>query len=199
MKLFDRLVPKLIEDGHRILIFSQFKLMLNLLEDYFYIKQISILRLDGDTPGDKRQILIDEFNKENSKFPVFLLSTRAGGLGINLTKADTIIIFDSDFNPHNDIQALSRAHRIGQKSNLVVYRLVCADTCEQKIVEVAKQKLMLSFMVSNPSLNPNDIKSNDSDLLELNKILKFGSNKMFDTTSSEYVEKEYTDDFIFKL
>jgi SNF2 family DNA or RNA helicase len=132
MKLFDKIIPKLLWDKHRILIFSQFKMMLNILEDYFYLKMVKYLRLDGEVPSDVRQNLIDEFNKEDSEYPIFLLSTRAGGLGINLTRADTIFIFDSDFNPHNDIQAQSRAHRIGQKNNLVIYRLVCHNTCEQK-------------------------------------------------------------------
>ena len=198
MKLFDKLVPKLINEGHKILIFSQFKLMLRILEDYFScIQNVKYLKLDGDTEYNVRQYAIDEFNKEDSEYPVFLLSTRAGGLGINLTSADTIIIFDSDFNPHNDIQALSRAHRIGQKSNLVIYRLVCTDTCEEKIVEVARQKLMLSYMVSDSSKSPekSDTKQADSNIIELNEILKFGSNRIINN-SKDCIEKEYTDEFL---
>jgi SNF2 family DNA or RNA helicase len=83
------------------------------LSDYLIIKGIKYLRLDGETESQKRQKLIDLFNAPNSEYRIFLLSTKAGGLGINLTTADTIVIFDSDFNPHNDVQALNRAHRIG--------------------------------------------------------------------------------------
>ena len=200
MKLFDKLVPKLIEEGHKILIFSQFKLMLRILEDYFSgIRNIKYLKIDGDTEYTVRQYAIDEFNREDSDYPVFLLSTKAGGLGINLTSADTIIIFDSDFNPHNDIQALSRAHRIGQKNNLVVYRLVCSDTCEQKIVEMAQQKLMLSYMVGDSSKGPEEVetetKQGDNNPYEMNRMLKFGSAKIINN-SKDYVEKEYTEEFL---
>ena len=95
---------------------------------------VPILRLDGDTQNSKRQRLIDMFNSEGSAYKIFLLSTKAGGLGINLTSADTIFIFDSDFNPHNDIQALNRAHRIGQKNNVMVYRFACANSVEERIL-----------------------------------------------------------------
>ena len=136
MKLFDKLVPKLIEEGHKILIFSQFKLMLRILEDYFSgIRNIKYLKIDGDTEYTVRQYAIDEFNREDSDYPVFLLSTKAGGPGINLTSADTIIIFDSDFNPHNDIQALSRAHRIGQDKNVIAVKFITKDSIEEKILK----------------------------------------------------------------
>ena len=94
-----------------MLIFSQFKGMLSLIADFLGMKGVKTIRIDGDTPNSTRQNLIDKFNEPD--YRVFLLSTRAGGLGLNLTQADTVIIFDSDFNPHNDQQALSRAHRIG--------------------------------------------------------------------------------------
>ena len=93
--------------------------------------------------------MIDLFNAPTSDFKIFLLSTKAGGLGINLTSADTIVIFDSDFNPHNDVQALNRAHRIGQKNNVMVYRLVCKNSVEERIIEAAKQKLMLDTMMTH--------------------------------------------------
>lgn len=84
---------------------------------------------------------------------MFLLSTKAGGLGINLTSADTIIIFDSDFNPHNDIQALNRAHRIGQKNNVMVYRFACKNSVEERILETAKHKLMLDTVIAHSAKN----------------------------------------------
>ena len=117
MRILYQMIPKLIKNGHKILIFSQFKITLNILEEYFESQDILMLRLDDDTPSYMRSRLIGLYNKENSKYWVFLLSTRAGGLEINLHKVNTIIIIDSDFNPHNDLQALSRAHRIGQKQH----------------------------------------------------------------------------------
>jgi len=97
--------------------------------------------------------MIDLFNAPDSQYNIFLLSTKAGGLGINLTTADTIVIFDSDFNPHNDVQALNRAHRIGQKNNVMVYRLVCKNSVEERNIEAAKQKLMLDTMKTHSNSN----------------------------------------------
>merc|ERR1719305_1233518 len=94
-----------------------------------------------------RQEAIDRFNKPNGQYSVFLLSTKAGGLGINLATADTVIIFDSDWNPHNDIQAQARAHRLGQSKEVMIYRLVTRATVEERIVEVAKRKLVLEHLV----------------------------------------------------
>lgn len=102
--------------------------MLNIIEDFLNQREIKFLRLDGDTKSFLRQRLIDSFNKADSQYQIFLLSTKAGGLGINLHTADTIFIIDSDFNPHNDLQALSRAHRIGQKNNILIFRLICRST-----------------------------------------------------------------------
>lgn len=124
------------------------------------------LVLTGDTPNAKRQLLIDEFNKP--EFKVFLLSTKAGGLGINLTQADTVFILDSDFNPHNDQQALARAHRIGQRHNVLVYRFVTKDSVEEKILEIGKRKLMLDTAVQN-TLNKETVL----------KVLKFGTQQLF--------------------
>lgn len=147
------MMDKMFERGHRILLFTQFRGSLDILSDYLLMKGVKYLRLDGETENLKRQKLIDLFNASNSEFKIFLLSTKAGGLGINLTTADTIVIFDSDFNPHNDVQALNRAHRIGQKNNVMVYRLVCKNSVEERIIEAAKRKLMLDTMMTHSS-NP---------------------------------------------
>jgi chromodomain-helicase-DNA-binding protein 7 len=111
--LLDKLLPRLKEKGHRLLIFSQFKIMLDILEDWLNARKYSFERIDGSITGHKRQSAIDRFQDTKSKDPPFvmLLSTRAGGVGINLTAADTVIIFDSDWNPQNDIQAMARCHR----------------------------------------------------------------------------------------
>ena len=153
------------EQGHKILIFSQFKGMLSLLADFLAVKGLKSLKIDGSTSQSSRQVLIDKFNQPDYK--VFLLSTRAGGLGLNLTQADTVVIFDSDFNPHNDQQALSRAHRIGQKNNVIVYRLVSKDSVEEKIAEQSKRKMMLDTAVQQ----------NTKEMVL--KVLKFGAKKLF--------------------
>ncbi|KJH46676.1 helicase protein [Dictyocaulus viviparus] len=112
--LIEKLLPKLRKDGHKVLIFSQMVKVLDLLEEFLVNMNYPFERIDGNVRGDMRQASIDRFSKKDSDRFVFLLCTRAGGLGINLTAADTVIIFDSDWNPQNDLQAQARCHRIGQ-------------------------------------------------------------------------------------
>ena len=113
-ELLDRILPKLKATRHRCLIFCQMTSLMNIMEDYFAWRQFRYMRLDGTTKSEDRQRLLELFSVENSDYFIFLLSTRAGGLGLNLQTADTVILFDSDWNPHQDIQAQDRAHRIGQ-------------------------------------------------------------------------------------
>lgn len=112
--LLGKLLPKLKAEGHKVLIFSQFQHTLTLIEEFLNYQRWEFERLDGQVKGNDRSSAIARFNDISLNKFVFLLSTRAGGLGINLTSADTVIIFDSDWNPQNDIQATARAHRIGQ-------------------------------------------------------------------------------------
>lgn len=135
MVLLDRLLQKLISTGSRVLIFTQMTRMLDILEDYCRMRSYSYCRLDGSTLGEERERQLEEFNAPNSPHSIFLLSTRAGGLGINLATADTVVIYDSDWNPQIDLQAMDRAHRIGQKKHVNVYRLVHEHTIEEKIIE----------------------------------------------------------------
>ena len=128
MILLDKLLRKLKETGHRVLIFSQMVRMLDILQDYLSGRGYTYQRLDGSMSRASRQMAMESFNAENSKDFCFLLSTRAGGLGINLSTADTVIIFDSDWNPQNDLQAESRAHRIGQTRVVNIYRLLSKGT-----------------------------------------------------------------------
>jgi len=141
--LLDKLLPKLKAEGHRVLIFSQMVRVLDLLSDYLRERRYSHERLDGTVRGDLRQAAIDRFCKPGSDTFAFLLSTRAGGLGINLIAADTCIIFDSDWNPQNDVQAMARSHRIGQSKRVKVFRLVTRNTYESEMVERANRKLGL--------------------------------------------------------
>jgi chromodomain-helicase-DNA-binding protein 1 len=143
--LLDKLLARLKADGHRVLIFSQMVRMLDILSDYMLLRGYLHQRLDGMVASDARKKAIAHFNAPGSPDFAFLLSTRAGGLGINLETADTVIIFDSDWNPQNDLQAMARAHRIGQKSHVSVYRFVSKDTMEEDVLERAKKKMVLEY------------------------------------------------------
>ncbi|KAJ3309718.1 hypothetical protein HDV04_005835 [Boothiomyces sp. JEL0838] len=175
MLLLDRLLPKLLENGHKVLIFSQMALMLDIIAEYLEIhKKYKYCRIDGDVKLADRQDQIVDFNN-NPDLKVFLLSTRAGGLGINLTAADTVIIFDSDWNPQADLQAQDRVHRIGQKKPVIVYRFVTANSVEKKIIDRAKAKRNLEKIV----IHKNQFKgskgyyqSNKASALDLSDILK---------------------------
>ncbi|KAF6201628.1 hypothetical protein GE061_004021 [Apolygus lucorum] len=138
----DELLPKLKQEGHRVVMFSQFVFMLDIIEEYLRINNHEFCRLDGSTSMGDRQELIDDFNDDSEIF-VFLLTTRAGGVGINLTSADTVIIHDVDFNPYNDKQAEDRCHRLGQTRPVQVIRLISEDTVEEKIYAMAQSKLNL--------------------------------------------------------
>jgi ATP-dependent helicase STH1/SNF2 len=140
-ELLDRVLPKFKASGHRVLIFFQMTQVMDIMEDYLRWKGLTYLRLDGSTKADDRTDMLKEFNHPDSKYFCFLLSTRAGGLGLNLQTADTVIIFDSDWNPHQDLQAQDRAHRIGQKNEVRILRLITSDTVEEVILERALQKL----------------------------------------------------------
>ncbi|KAJ1628926.1 SNF2 family N-terminal domain-containing protein [Pavlovales sp. CCMP2436] len=130
LDLLDKLLPRLQKDGHRVLLFSQMTRMLDILEDYCYWKGYQYCRIDGSTNGEARDAAMEEYNAPGSEKFIFLLSTRAGGLGINLATADTVILYDSDWNPQMDLQAQDRAHRIGQKKQVKVYRFV-SEGCAQ--------------------------------------------------------------------
>ncbi|XP_032898001.1 chromodomain-helicase-DNA-binding protein 6-like isoform X2 [Amblyraja radiata] len=145
--LIDKLLPKLIAGGHKVLIFSQMVRCLDILEDYLIHRRYTYERIDGRVRGNLRQAAIDRFSKPDSDRFVFLLCTRAGGLGINLTAADTCIIFDSDWNPQNDLQAQARCHRIGQSKSVQVYRLITRNSYEREMFDKASLKLGLDRAV----------------------------------------------------
>jgi SWI/SNF-related matrix-associated actin-dependent regulator of chromatin subfamily A member 5 len=134
LRILDKILAKLHkEGGHKVLIFSQMTSILDILEDYCHLRYYTYCRIDGSTEMKSRDSQIEAFMNTNEHF-IFLLSTRAGGLGINLTSADTVVIYDSDFNPQMDLQAMDRAHRIGQKREVRVIRLITQDTVEEKIM-----------------------------------------------------------------
>merc|ERR1711892_246308 len=176
LTLLTKMLKQLKTEGHRVLIFSQMTKMLDLLEDFLDGVGYKYERIDGGITGTVRQEAIDRFNKPGAEQFVFLLSTRAGGLGINLATADTVIIYDSDWNPHNDIQAFSRAHRIGQQNKVMIYRFVTRNTVEERVTQVAKKKMMLTHLVVQSG--PMGSKANLSKK-EIDDILKFGTEELF--------------------
>uniref|UniRef100_A0A8C8K6B1 DNA helicase n=1 Tax=Oncorhynchus tshawytscha TaxID=74940 RepID=A0A8C8K6B1_ONCTS len=176
LTLMQKMMRKLKDGGHRVLIFSQMTKMLDLLEDFLENEGYKYERIDGSITGGMRQEAIDRFNAPGALQFAFLLSTRAGGLGINLATADTVIIYDSDWNPHNDIQAFSRAHRIGQNKKVMIYRFVTKASVEERITQVAKKKMMLTHLVVRPGLGS---KTGSMSKQELDDILKFGTEELF--------------------
>uniref|UniRef100_A0A671KBJ3 Chromodomain-helicase-DNA-binding protein 2-like n=1 Tax=Sinocyclocheilus anshuiensis TaxID=1608454 RepID=A0A671KBJ3_9TELE len=207
--LLDKLLTRLRERGNRVLIFSQMVRMLDILAEYLSLNRYPFQRLDGSIKGEIRKQALDHFNAEGSEDFCFLLSTRAGGLGINLASADTVVIFDSDWNPQNDLQAQARAHRIGQKKQVNIYRLVTKGTVEEDIIERAKKKMVLDHLViqrmdttgrtvlDNNSGNSN---SNPFSKEELTAILKFGAEDLFKEPEGEESEPQEMDiDEILRL
>ncbi|MCL4132775.1 UNVERIFIED_CONTAM: hypothetical protein GTU68_006247 [Idotea baltica] len=195
--LLESMLEKLKRDGHRVLIFSQMTKMLDVLEDFMDGVGYKYERIDGGITGSMRQEAIDRFNAPNAQQFVFLLSTRAGGLGINLATADTVIIYDSDWNPHNDIQAFSRAHRIGQSNKVMIYRFVTRNSVEERVTQVAKRKMMLTHLVVRPGMG--GAKSANFSKQELDDILKFGTEELFKDEGKEEQEIHYDNKAVEEL
>ncbi|CAB0003666.1 unnamed protein product [Nesidiocoris tenuis] len=146
-ELLDRILPKLKATNHRVLLFCQMTQLMTIMEDYLNWRGFLYLRLDGTTKSEDRGDLLKKFNSPESEFFIFLLSTRAGGLGLNLQAADTVVIFDSDWNPHQDLQAQDRAHRIGQQNEVRVLRLMTVNSVEERILAAARYKLNMDEKV----------------------------------------------------
>ncbi|KAL1599837.1 putative ATPase [Paraconiothyrium brasiliense] len=193
MLLLDSLLPELLRRGHKVLIFSQFTNMLDILSHYLDLRGWSYARIDGSTAQVDRQSQIKAFNAPSSKknaTNVFLLSTRAGGQGINLASADTVMLFDSDFNPQQDLQAIDRAHRIGQTRNVVVYRFATRNTVELKLLESAEAKRRLEKLVIRKGGVRNDRARGKQleagqELEELQKLLRKSDGERFDVKEGD--------------
>ncbi|CAZ82572.1 unnamed protein product [Tuber melanosporum] len=147
MVMLDKLLKRMKAQKSRVLIFSQMSRQLDILEDYCVFREYPYCRIDGSTAHEDRITAIDEYNKPGSEKFIFLLTTRAGGLGINLTTADIVVLYDSDWNPQADLQAMDRAHRIGQTKQVMVFRFVTENAIEEKVLERAAQKLRLDQLV----------------------------------------------------
>lgn len=198
MMLLDQLLSKLKKDGHRVLIFSQMVKMLDILGDYLSLRGYKFQRLDGTIAAGPRRMAINHFNAEDSDDFCFLLSTRAGGLGINLMTADTVVIFDSDWNPQADLQAMARAHRIGQKRPVNIYRLVSKETVEEEVLERARNKLLLEYLTIQAGVTDDgkaafkekmDHKGirteGPSSSEDIQLVLKMRSSKMFEQSGNQ--------------
>jgi SWI/SNF-related matrix-associated actin-dependent regulator of chromatin subfamily A member 5 len=188
MQLMHKLLSKLKENGSRVLIFSQMTRVLDILEDYCRLVGHQYCRIDGSTDGERRDSQMDDFNAENSSKFCFLLSTRAGGLGINLATADIVILYDSDWNPQVDLQAQDRAHRIGQKKPVHVFRLVTEGTVEEKIIERADRKLFLDAAVIQQGRLAEQHSSLEKD--ELMKMVRFGADQILNCKGGTYTDED---------
>ncbi|TPX36140.1 hypothetical protein SmJEL517_g01611 [Synchytrium microbalum] len=186
-ELLDRILPKFRRTGHRVLMFFQMTQIMDIMQDYMRFRGYNFLRLDGTTKSDERSDMLKQFNAPDSEIFIFLLSTRAGGLGLNLQTADTVIIFDSDWNPHQDLQAQDRAHRIGQTKEVRILRLITSRSVEEKILERAQYKLDLDGKVIQAGKFDNKTSQEERD-----KLLEdlFGAPEKEDGE----VEKEAVDD-----
>jgi len=185
--LLDKLLPEFIARGSKVLIFSQMVRVLDLLETYMRYRGYLYERLDGSIRGNIRQAAIDRFTKADSNIFCFLLCTRTGGLGINITAADTVIIYDSDWNPQNDVLALSRCHRIGQTKDVKIYRLITKNTYDSVMFEFASKKLKLNQAVLNIGSEPTPTGTK-----EIDALLRYGAYDLFKESDTQNQDGPYT-------
>lgn len=198
MVMLDKILVRMKKQGSRVLIFSQMSRVLDILEDYCVFREHKYCRIDGSTAHEDRITAIDDYNKPGSEKFIFLLTTRAGGLGINLTSADIVILFDSDWNPQADLQAMDRAHRIGQTKQVVVFRFVTEQAIEEKVLERAAQKLRLDQLVIQQGRAQQAAKAAASKD-ELLTMIQHGAEKVFESQGGTGVlggKSDLTDDDI---
>lgn len=198
MVMLDKILVRMKKQGSRVLIFSQMSRVLDILEDYCVFREHKYCRIDGSTAHEDRITAIDDYNKPGSEKFIFLLTTRAGGLGINLTSADIVILFDSDWNPQADLQAMDRAHRIGQTKQVVVFRFVTEQAIEEKVLERAAQKLRLDQLVIQQGRAQQAAKAAASKD-ELLTMIQHGAEKVFESQGGTGVlggKADLTDDDI---
>ncbi|RKP38464.1 SNF2 family [Dimargaris cristalligena] len=182
MLILDKLLKRMQAQGSRVLIFSQMSRMLDILEDYCIFRDYKYCRIDGQTDHEDRIEAIDAYNKPGSDKFIFLLTTRAGGLGINLVTADVVVIYDSDWNPQVDLQAMDRAHRIGQTKQVYVFRFVTENAIEEKVIEKASQKLRLDQLVIQQGRLSQQQTTTRGDLLTM---IQHGAEKIFQSGTQD--------------
>ncbi|KAL0080870.1 SNF2 family N-terminal domain-containing protein [Phycomyces blakesleeanus] len=194
MVVLDRLLTRMKAQGSRVLIFSQMSRVLDILEDYCWWRNYKYCRIDGQTSHEDRIDAIDEYNKPDSEKFIFLLTTRAGGLGINLTSADIVIMYDSDWNPQVDLQAMDRAHRIGQTKQVYVFRLVTENAIEEKVLERAAQKLRLDQLVIQQGRMQHHQKAASKE--ELLTMIQHGAESIFKDDTNNTQEDDDIEDIL---
>ncbi|KAF9113981.1 hypothetical protein BGX27_000374 [Mortierella sp. AM989] len=194
-ELLDRMLPKLYKTGHRVLIFFQMTAIMNIMEDFLHYRHYQYMRLDGSTKSDDRSALLKQFNAKESPYFVFLLSTRAGGLGLNLQTADTVIIFDSDWNPHQDLQAQDRAHRIGQTKEVRIFRLVTEKSVEEHILARAQYKLEIDGKVIQAGKFDNKSTAEEQESF-LRSLLESDNNKEENDIEEEEMNDEELNEIV---
>ncbi|KAF5352870.1 hypothetical protein D9756_006326 [Leucocoprinus leucothites] len=189
MLILDKLLRAMKAKGSRVLIFSQMSRVLDILEDYCLFRGYKYCRIDGGTAHDDRILAIDEYNKPDSEKFIFLLTTRAGGLGINLTTADIVVLYDSDWNPQADLQAMDRAHRIGQTKQVYVFRFITEGSVEERMLERAAQKLRLDQLVIQQGRAQQAAKTaaNKEELLEM---ITHGADKIINSQENLLVNDD---------
>lgn len=199
MILLDKLLPKLKRDNHRVLIFSQWRKVLDLVEEYLSYRKYKTCRVDGGVGQEKRHAIVDEFNRPDSDCFVFLLTTHAGGVGLTLTGADTVILFDSDWNLENDFQAQARAHRIGQTRPVMVYRLITSKSYESEMFDRSCKKLTMerkliggiteSTSSSSSSSSSSEMKKrtyiSDMNTDDMDQLARYGAYDVFKNESEQ--------------
>ncbi|GAA6060422.1 hypothetical protein JCM10212_002190 [Sporobolomyces blumeae] len=188
MMVLDKLLKAMKAKGSRVLIFSQMSRVLDILEDYCLFREYQYCRLDGGTAHEDRMEQIDAYNTPGSEKFIFLLTTRAGGLGINLVTADVVVLYDSDWNPQADLQAMDRAHRIGQTKQVYVFRFVTENAVEEKVLERAAQKLRLDQLVIQQGRSQPTTKTANKD--ELVDMIQHGAEKIINSKESMSVEDD---------
>lgn len=198
MVILDKLLTRMKKQDSRVLIFSQMSRVLDILEDYCCMRGHQYCRIDGSTAHEDRIAAIDEYNKPGSEKYIFLLTTRAGGLGINLTTADIVVLFDSDWNPQADLQAMDRAHRIGQTKQVHVFRFVTENAIEEKVLERAAQKLRLDQLVIQQGRAQQQAK-NAASKDELLSMIQHGAATVFNGKGTVGNAAEMGDDAIDQI
>ncbi|KAG8831498.1 hypothetical protein FRC17_003070 [Serendipita sp. 399] len=190
MVILDKLLARMKENGSRVLIFSQMSRMLDILEDYCHFRNFAYCRIDGSTSHEDRIAGIDEYNRPGSEKFIFLLTTRAGGLGINLTTADIVVLYDSDWNPQADLQAMDRAHRIGQTKQVYVFRFITEGSVEERMLERAAQKLRLDQLVIQQERNTATKAANKEELLDM---IQHGAEDIVNSKDSMMIDDDIDD------
>ncbi|XP_003700306.1 lymphoid-specific helicase [Megachile rotundata] len=186
--ILDKLFSKLKAQGHKVLLFSTMTTMLDVIEDYLYLRDYKFVRLDGSVNLEDRKENIQTFNSDPDIF-VFLITTRAGGVGLNLVGADTVIIYDSDWNPQMDIQAMARCHRIGQTKPVVIYKLCTKGTIDEAIIHRAEAKRFLEKMVISKQLNTVNLGTKET-LMELQRLLESKETQVVKSENEVFTEEE---------